>query len=147
MIYTKLMSAEFNRFATYVSENAKTLVQLKTVAWAVSSDRKRQPSLIAVQRKRHALDNLDDLAHVVCLERKSLNFFLNENVVHRYFFYPFFFYCYSVASFVLEPHLVRASLRFPSLNRLWCFAFLACPAWSKKKRKNREQSCQLKGDR
>ena len=84
------MSAEFNRFATYVSENAKTLVQLKTVAWAVSSDRKRQPSLIAVQRKRHALDNLDDLAHVVCLERKSLNFFLNENVVHRYFFYPLF---------------------------------------------------------
>ena len=49
-----LMSAEFNRFATYVSENAKTLVQLKL--WrepSVVIENERQPSFIAVQRKRH----------------------------------------------------------------------------------------------
>ena len=67
---------------------------------------------------------------------------------------PFFFYCYSMAPFVLEPRLVRASLRsnakrekITSVEQAMMFCFPCVSRFVKKKGKNREQSCQLKGDR
>ena len=98
-----LMSAEFNRFATYVSENANDSGSAKTVAWAVSGDRKRKTTFIYSCAKKAPLDNLDDLAHVVCLERKSLNFLLNGNVVYWYFS--------TIFHVVLDLVLLRASRR------------------------------------
>ena len=65
-----------------------------------------------------------------------------------------FFYCYSMAPFVLEPRLVRASLRsnakrekITSVEQAMMFCFPRVSRLVKKKKKNREQSCQLKGDR
>ena len=53
--------------------------------------------------KKAPLYNLDDLAYVVCLERKSLNFLFNGNVVYRYFS--------TIFHVVLDLVLLRASLR------------------------------------
>ena len=80
------MSAEFNRFATYVSENAKTLQLVQLKMWREPSRwGSKKTTFIYSCAKKAPLDNLDDLVHVVCLERKSLNFLLNGSVVYRYF--------------------------------------------------------------
>ena len=59
-----------------------------------------------------------------------------------------------MAPFVLEPRVVRASLRsnakrekITSDEQAFMFCFPRVSRLFKKKRKNREQSCQLKGDK